>query len=389
MPWKETNPVLERHHFAQDLASGDWTMTELCARYGSSRTTGYLWGDRFARHGPRGLLDRSRAPRSCPHETPADVVALILQEHDRFGWGARKILKRLRLRAPKRAWPARSTICDILARHGRVQPRRRRHRWKHPGAGPLQTTAPNQVWTIDFKGQFRMRNRAYCYPLTVIDHFSRYLLTCQALPDVAGAGVKPHLRRLFRTCGLPESLRSDNGAPFASTGIHGLNRLNVWWLQLGITHQRITPASPQENGAHERLHKTLKADATRPPAGSRSRQQRRFNLFRTTYNELRPHEALDDETPASRWTPSPRPYPERITPPAYPGHCEVRRVSSAGTFRLHSGQHFLSQALNDEYIGLEQIGDGLWNILYYDTLLGRFDDHTHTITGAPSLKKKC
>ena len=184
MPWKETNPVLERHHFAQDLASGDWTMTELCARYGISRTTGYLWGDRVAQHGPRGLLDRSRAPRSCPHETPADVVALILQEHDRFGWGARKILKRLRTRAPKRAWPARSTICDILARHGRVQPRRRRHRWKHPGAAPLQTTAPNQVWTIDFKGQFRLRNRAYCYPLTVIDHFSRYLLTCQALPGV-------------------------------------------------------------------------------------------------------------------------------------------------------------------------------------------------------------
>jgi len=308
----------------------------------------------------------------------------------RFGWGARKILKRLRTADPHRDWPARSTIFDILARHGRVQPRRQRRRWKHPGAAPLQTTAPNQVWTIDFKGQFRMRNRAYCYPLTVIDHFSRYLLGCQGLPDVGGAGVKPHLRHLFRTCGLPEAIRSDNGAPFASSGIHGLNRLNVWWLQLGITHQRITPGSPQENGAHERLHKTLKDRAARPPAANLNLQQRVFNRFRATYNELRPHEALGDETPASRWSPSSRPYPERIAPPEYPGHFEVRKVSGAGTFRLHSGQHFLSQALNHEYVGFEEIADSLWNIVYYDTLLGRFDERTHLITGAHFRKeKKC
>lgn len=389
MPWKETNPVLERHHFAQDLASGQWTMTELCRRYGISRNSGYKWRDRYEEEGLRGLLDRSRAPRSCPHQTSTDLVALVLEEHRRFGWGPRKILKRLRTRDPHRDWPARSTICDILARHGHVHPRRRRRRWKHPGAAPLQTTGPNQVWTIDFKGQFRLRSGAYCYPLTVIDHFSRYLLGCQALPDVGGAGVKPHLRHLFRTCGLPEAIRSDNGAPFASTGIHGLNGLNVWWLQLGITHQRITPGSPQENGAHERLHKTLKERAARPPAANPNRQQRLFNQFRTTYNELRPHEALDDETPASRWSPSPRPYPERIAPPEYPGHFEVRKVSGAGTFRLHSGQHFLSQALNHEYVGFEEIADGLWNIVYYETLLGRFDEDTHTITGAPSLKKKC
>ena len=158
---------------------------------------------------------------------------------------------------------------------------------------------------------------------------------------------------------------------------------------LGITHQRITPGSPQENGAHERLHKTLKARATRPPAANVNTQQRAFNAFRQTYNELWPHEALHDETPASRWTPSPRAYPERLAPPEYPGHFEVRRVSNAGTFRLHSGQHFLSQALNGEFIGLEEVHDGIWNILYYETLLGRFNEDTHTITGAPSLKDKC
>lgn len=366
--------MLERHHFAQDFASGHWTMTELCDRYGISRNTGYKWLHRYEQDGPRGLLDRSRAPRSCPHETPAEIVALILEEHRRFGWGARKILKRLHTADPKRDWPARSTIFDILARHGRVHQRRSRRRWKHPGAASLQTTAPNQTWTIDFKGQFRMRNRAYCYPLTVIDHFSRYLLGCQGLPDVSGAGVKPHLRHLFRTCGLPEAIRSDNGAPFASTGIHGLNHLNVWWLPLGITHQRITPGSPQENGAHERLHKTLKERAARPPAANLNLQQRVFNRFRVTYNELRPHEALDDQTPASRWTPSPRPFPDRLPPLEYPGHFLVKRVTNAGTFRLKHKLLFIANALQQHHIGLEETDDGIWSIYFGTVLLAKVDE---------------
>lgn len=389
MPWLETDPVLERHHFAHDFDSGHWTMTELCVRYGISRTAGYKWLDRYRQSGVSGLRDHSRAPRSCPHQTPAELVQLILDENSRYQWGARKILKRLRTRFPERTWPARSTVFDILERHGRVQSRRRRRRWKHPGAAPFNTTAPNQIWTVDFKGQFRMRNGVYCYPLTIVDHFSRYLLCCHGLHDVGREGVKPQFRRLFREYGLPDAIRSDNGSPFASTGIHGLNRLNVWWLQLGITHQRITPGSPQQNGAHERMHKTLKARATKPPAANLNLQQRVFNAFRSTYNEIRPHEALNDETPASRFTPSARAYPERIEPPEYPKHVEIRRVSNAGCFRLHSGQYFLSQALNGDDIGLEEVKDGVWNILYYDTLLGRFDERTETITGAPSLREKC
>jgi transposase InsO family protein len=368
-------------------------MTELCARYGISRNTGYKWLERYRAHGVRGLLEHSRAPLSSPTETPADVVQLILDEHARFGWGARKILTRLQTRDPQRAWPARSTIFDILARHGRVRRRRTRTRtrthWTHPGALPLHTTAPNQVWTIDFKGQFRMRDGIYCYPLTIVDHFSRYVLCCQSSPDVKAGGVRRELRRLFRTHGLPDAIRSDNGAPFASNGIHGLNLLNVWWLQLGIVHQRISPASPQENGAHERMHRDHKAKATKPAAANFKLQQRVFNSFVHTYNHLRPHEALHDETPASRWQPSLRSPPGRIAQPDYPGHFEVRRVSSAGTFRLHNGQQFLSQALNDEYIGLEDVQDGVWNVLYYTTLLGRFDERQRVITGAPSLKKDC
>jgi putative transposase len=189
MPWLETNPVLERHHFVHDLESGHWTMTELCVRYGISRVSGYKWLDRYRQSGVGGLCDQSRAPRSCPHQTPDEVVELILEENKRYGWGARKILRRLRGRHPGRAWPARSTISDILERHGRAQPRRRR--WKHPGAAPVNTTAPNQIWTVDFKGQFRMRNGLYCYPLTILDHFSRYLLCCHALPNVCAEGVRP------------------------------------------------------------------------------------------------------------------------------------------------------------------------------------------------------
>ena len=389
MPWKETNPVLERRHFVQDYESGHWTMTELCIRYGISRTTGYKWLDRYVQSGPRGLEDHSRAPHTCPHETPQELVELILETQARYRWGARKILKLLQRRHPSKEWPARSTVADILERHGRVQPRRRRRRWKHPGAAPFDTSAPNQIWTADFKGHFLMRNGLYCYPLTVVDHFSRYLLCCHGLPDVSMKGVRTQFRRLFRKHGLPEAIRTDNGSPFASTGIHGLTRLNVWWLQLGITHQRITPGNPQQNGAHERMHRTLKARATKPAAGDLSSQQKVFCRFRHTYNEIRPHEALDDETPASRWVPSSRPYPGKVRSPEYPGHVEVRLVSNAGTFRLHSAQQFLSQALNGEYIGLEEVDDGLWNILYYDTLLGRYDERTKAITGAPAIRGKC
>jgi transposase InsO family protein len=389
MPWKETDPMLERRHFVQDLKSRQWTMSELCLRYGVSRVTGYKWLERYQQGGEAWLIDQSRAPRSSPNETAPDLVRLILEENGRYGWGARKVRKRLIKRFPNRPWPARSTISDILGRNGRVQSRRRRNRWKHPGAAPFSTTAPNQVWTVDFKGQFRMRDGRYCYPLTVVDHFSRYLLCCHGLLDTRQMPVKAQFRRLFRQHGLPDAIRSDNGAPFASTGIHGLTHLNVWWLQLGISHQRITPGHPQENAAHERMHRSLKQRLPRPPAANLNLQQRVFNDFRRTYNQIRPHEALGDETPASRWRPSRRRYPQRLAPPHYPAHIELRRVSNAGCFRLHSGQQFLSQALNGETIGLEQIADGLWNILYYDTLLGRYDQDRKRITGVPALRGKC
>ena len=266
---------------------------------------------------------------------------------------------------------------------------RRRPKWQHPGAAPLRTSEPNEVWTIDFKGQFHTRDGVYCYPLTVMDHFSRYLLCCRALPDVRTAGARTTLERLFRECGLPGAIRSDNGVPFASTGIHGLCALNVWWMQLGIVHDRILPHSPQENGAHERMHRTLKARTTRPPASNRQGQQWKFDDFRKEYNVERPHEALDDETPASLWMQSTRLYPDRILPAEYPGHFEVRRVSNAGHFIINGCHRFLSQALKGEYIGLEAIDDGIWNIIYYTTLLGRLDERAGRVTGASYRSEKC
>jgi transposase InsO family protein len=382
MGWAETNPVNERRRFIQDYESGQWTMTELCERYGVSRKCGYARVQRFREEGPAGLEDRSRAPKSCPHRTPEELEQLIIAERKTLRWGARKLLRVLSARHPGLAWPARSTISDILERHGLVKQRRRRRKWQHPGAVPPLTSEPNDLWTTDFKGQFRTGDGIYCYPLTIVDLHSRYLLRVHALPNVRTEGAKPVFERLFREVGMPAAIRSDNGPPFASTGIHGLCELNAWWMRLGITHQRIQPASPQQNGAHERMHRTLKQETTRPPGPNHRAQQRRFDSFRMRFNEERPHEALGDETPASIWVPSRRPFPERILPPEYPGHCEVRRVSTAGTFRLFNKQMFLSHALADEYVGLEEIDDGLWNILFYGTLLGRFDQATNAITGA-------
>ncbi len=356
-------------------------MSELCERYEVSRPTGSKWLARHRAEGDAGLLDGSRAPQSCPHRTGDALEARILAARREYGWGAKKLLQVLTKRHPAEPWPARSTVNAILERYGLLLKNRRRRKWTHPGATTLETGRPHQVWPADFKGQFKTGNGRYCYPLTVTDHFSRSLLLCHGLSTVKGEDVRPVFRRLFRTVGLPDAIRTDNGAPFASTGIHGLSQLNVWWMQLGIVHQRIRPSSPQENGTHERMHRELKRETTCPAAATQRSQQRRFDAFRRRYNEERPHEGIGGDTPASRWTPSTRPYPERRSLPAYPAHMEVRRVSTAGTFRLHARQPFLSQALKNQDVGLEEVADGIWNIVYYTTLLGKIDERTLLITG--------
>jgi transposase InsO family protein len=377
----DTNALDQRRRFVHDLASAHWSMSELCERFGISRPTGYKWVARYQAGGDEALHDRSHAPHRCPHRTDARVEALLLSARRKYGWGAKKLLKVLADRYPQYAWPARSTANDLLARHQLLQRRRPRRRWAHPGAAPLVTTGANQVWPADFKGQFKTGDRQYCYPLTVTDHFSRALLVCRALPSVESATTRQVFEALFRAVGLPEAIRTDNGGPFASPAIHGLSALNVWWMQLGIVHQRIAPASPHENGSHERMHRELKRETARPPAATRRAQQRRFDAFRRRYNDERPHEALGQATPASRWTASSRPYPERPVGPEYPGAMEVRRISRGGTFSWGGRALFLSETLRGEDIGLEEVQDGIWNIVYYRTLLARIDMRTHQLTG--------
>jgi putative transposase len=382
MPWMETDRLDQRRLFIRDLRSGQWSMSELCARYGVSRPTGHKWWARHQAEGDDGLRERSHAPHQCPHRMAPAVEALLLQARRRYGWGARKLLAVLRGRHPANPWPAPSTVNDLLARHHLLQRQRRRRQWTHPGAAPVVTDHPNQVWPADFKGQFKTGDGHYCYPLTVTDHFSRTLLVCRALPSITTVAVQPVFRALFRAVGLPESIRTDNGPPFASIGLHGLSPLNIWWMQLGIVHQRIPPASPQYNGAHERMHRELKRETTRPAAATARAQQRRFDAFRRRYNTVRPHEALGDQPPHSRWVPSPRPYPEQRPRPAYPAALETRRISDSGTFSWRGRAIFLTETLRGEDIALEAVDEGLWNLLYYHTLLARFDDRTGQITGA-------
>lgn len=291
--WSETSPMRERVRFVVDVDRRDLPVVELCERYGVSRKTAYKWLGRYRADGPAGLEDRSRRPEHSPNATDPVVVALLEELRRRHPtWGAGKLLKVLGRREPELHLPARSTGCELLKRAGLVLQSRRRLRRGHPGPPLSVMDEPNAVWCADFKGQFKTRDGVYCYPLTVTDGFSRCLLCCQGLRCTRHELVKPLFTRLFHEYGLPWIIRTDNGAPFASTALGRLSHLSVWWIRLGIHPELTEPASPAQNGRHERMHKTLKAETARPPAGSLAAQQVRFNAFRREFNEERPHEAL-------------------------------------------------------------------------------------------------
>lgn len=266
MPWKASAAMDERLRFVRDALSDRFTMSELGARYGVSRRIGYKGLSRYDAEGRRGLHDRSRAPHHCPHKIASELAALLVAEREAHPhWGARKLLAVLAHHRPRRtAWPAASTVADLLARRGLVQKRRRRRPTQHPGVVRPTTTAPNDLWTADFKGQFRTGDGHYCFPLTIADQHPRYLLTCRGVLSTQTVLACPVFARAFREYGLPVAIRTDNGVPFATQAGHGLSYLNVWWMRLGIVPQRIRPGCPQENGAHERMHRTLKRQAIAP-----------------------------------------------------------------------------------------------------------------------------
>jgi len=344
---------------------------------------GYKWLARYDAEGRRGLADRSRAPHRCPHKLADRITELLVAAREAHPhWGARKLLAYLAPRHPQiDGWPAPSTAADLLARRGLVQHRRRRRAPVHPGVVRPDTAAPNDLWTADFKGQFRTGDGLYCYPLTIADQHTRFLLACHGLLSTETVTAKPVFERAFRAYGLPVAIRTDNGVPFATQAIHGLSYLNVWWLRLGIVHQRIRPGCPQENGAHERMHRTLKRQAVKPVRGTCAAQQRNFDAFRREYNTERPHERLGQQTPASRYRPSPRPYPERLTPLEYPGHVVVKKVTTGGTFRFQTRLLYLAKAMVDQHIGLEETDDGIWAIHFNTVLLATFDERDYIITG--------
>lgn len=375
MPWSERTVTNQRTRFVADAQRGVFSFAELCRRYGISRPTGYLWLRRYQADGPQGLYDRSHRPHHCPHATAPEVWTAIRgarQHHPT--WGPKKLLWLVEKQHQEFVLPAPSTVSAWLKCHGLVSRQRRRVQRPHPGRPLAQATTPNAIWTLDFKGHFRTRNGVYCYPLTVVDAYSRYLLECRALLHPTGRLTRPVLERLFRTYGLPERIRTDNGPPFAGLALARLSTLAVWWIKLGILPELIEPGHPEQNPRHERLHRTLKTETTRPPAVTCTAQQARFTRWRQLYNEERPHEALQQQPPATVYQHSPRLLPPRLRAPDYPGHYEVRRVSRNGGIRWQHHRVPVSHTLIEEYIGFEAIDDGLWDVYFHHCRLGRFDE---------------
>lgn len=378
MAWRETDRVSERRKFVEGHRSGRLRMTELCARFGISRKTGYKLIKRFEAEGLAGLWDRSRAPRSSPNRTAPEVEGRIIELRKEYPtWGSKKILELLQQHEPTKPWPARSTIDAILKRKGLVldRPQRRRHR--EPREAPVvDADCPNAVWSTDYKGWFRLGDGTRCDPLTINDVFSRYSLKCTAFHQPKWMDVKAAFEKCFREFGLPNAILSDNGTPFGSTGICGLSRLSVWFLRLGITPYYIQPGNPQQNGRHERFHSTLKRDAASPPRATVKAQQRAFDRFRTIYNAVRPHEALELRTPAELYSRSPRAYRGKPKDFEYDVDFETRRINRHGYLSWRGDHIFVGEALRQQTVALEPTDDGIWLIYLGPLALGCFDERS-------------
>lgn len=383
MPWKDTCVEEQRLKFIAAWLDdeSDWSMSDLCEAFGVSRKSGYKWLERYQLSGLAGLADQLRAPHHHGNATPPEVVSKLIAARKKHRyWGPRKLLVGLVQKDPQLEWPAISTAGEILKRHGLVEPRRRRRDRVSIERRPLTTpTQPNEVWGVDYKGWFRTRDGERCDPLTISDLFSRYLLECRRVKHPDTTCAREPFERAFREYGLPDRIRSDNGSPFASTGLGGLSVLSVWWVKLGIALERIEPGRPDQNGRHERMHRTLKRETAMPPCANGAAQQRSFNRFRQTYNNERPHEALDDTVPAQWYRGSPRQYPTREPEVEYPGHFEVRQVRTTGEIKWQGKMLYLTQALVGEPVGLEAVSDRHWTVYFGPVVLGIFDSEVRTL----------
>jgi transposase InsO family protein len=387
MPWKASSVVDERTRFVLEYERGLWTMTNLCEAYGIARETGYYWLRRYQQGGLEALQDRGRAPERHPNQTPERIEQAVLElRREHMNWGPRKLKRVLEREAPEQAWPAASTIGALLAREGLVVPRKKRRR-APPYTEPFASAEePNRVWCADFKGWFATRDGERVDPLTITDAYSRYLLRCQSVEKTDTEPVRAIFEAAFREWGLPQAIRTDNGAPFASRAVAGLSRLAVWWMKLGIVPERIAAGHPEQNGRHERMHRTLKQETASPPAANRRAQQRAFDRFRCEYNEERPHEALGMQTPSSVYTRSERAYPARVPEPEYDSAMQVRRVHERGQFRWKCRHVFLTQALMGESIGLLPVDERMYTVYFSAFPIAQFDSYQRMILPLPKPK---
>ena len=375
MPWKECHVMDERLRFVARLLEGE-KMAPLCAEFGISRKTGYKIFDRYKDCGVTAFTDRSRRPYRQANRLPAPIEATIVRLKREYpGWGAPKIREKLRQQVTGLHLPAISTVHAVLDRHGLVH--RRRHRRPEPSPTALsRPTEPNALWCADYKGEFMLGNRRYCYPLTITDFASRYLLTCEALSTTQETFAFTAFDRTFREFGLPRAIRTDNGLPFAApTALYRLSKLAVWWLRLGIQIERIQPGQPQQNGRHERMHRTLKAEATKPAAANVLQQQARFDAFVARYNDERPHQALGMKVPADVYARSPRLY-RGLEDLTYPFHDATFTVTHCGRICFHGRKINLSHVFAGQNVGVTQVGERIWLVTFMQYDLGYFDDET-------------
>jgi transposase InsO family protein len=374
MPWKESRIVDQRLQFLSSYQQKEMSLSDLCREFGVSRPTGYRWINRYKEVGPEGLLDRSRKPHGCSHATSEATENAILALRSKHpSWGARKLKARLEKVQPRVNWPAASTFGNILHRAGLTNPKQKKRRTT-PCSEPFsEVTAPNQLWCMDFKGYFSTGDGTRCDPFTITDAHSRYLIRCQTVSRMDLSQVVAVCEAAMREYGMPARIRTDNGAPFAGTGLLGLSKLSLSWTKMGIVHERIQPGRPQQNGRHERMHRTLKEDTTKPPALTLRLQQKKFDRFRQIFNHERPHEGLNNETPASLYRRSSIMFPRVLTPFTYPRGFQTRRVNTSGDISWHKDRVFISQVFSFEDLGFEEMDEEIFRVYFREIELGELD----------------
>ena len=383
MPWKECKPMDERLKFVARLLDGE-KMSALCREFGISRPTGYKIFNRYKNLGLEGLEDRSRRPYRHANKLPFQIERTILQiKREHPSWGAPKIREKLIREYPMIKPPAKSTVHAVLDRNDLVK-RRKRRRYKAEGTPLSDARSPNALWCADYKGEFMLGNKKYCYPLTVTDYRSRFVLACEGLESTKSPFAFTVFERVFKEFGLPDAIRTDNGVPFASpNALFGLSRLSIWWLRLGIDIERIKPGHPEQNGRHERMHLTLKKEATKPASFNFLQQQGRFDDFVEVYNNQRPHQALGGQYPGDLYTPSPRPYrpPE---PLEYPYHDRTITVTKCGRLCIGSRKINLSTVFAGQKVGIREVADNIWLVSFMDYDLGFFDEEVGRVEPGPN-----